>query len=143
MRKRSERRAGMRPRYWHTGLCAIAGTGIFVVADWLYMDKFGDLPDLMALWGLAAVVPLLIGMVVTLGAGGAPLWKRIAGAALCGVAVGGFSTVVSGVLATNDPIGGSPIAITGIWRAFVFTLVSVVGVLGTETMMPEPQQNTR
>jgi len=143
MRKRSERRAGMRPRYWHTGLCAIAGTGIFVVADWLYMDKFGDLPDLMALWGLAAVVPLLIGMVVTLGAGGAPLWKRIAGAALCGVAVGGFSTVVSGLLATNDLIGVSTIAITGIWRAFVFTLVSVVGVLVTETMMPEPQQNTR
>jgi len=140
MRKRGERRAAMRPRYWHTGLCSIAGTGIFVVADLLYMDKFGDLPDLRALWGLAVVVPLLIGMVVTLGAGGAPLWKRIAGAALCGVAVGGFSAVVSGLLATNDLTGVSTIAITGIWRAFVLTLVSVVGVLVTETILPEPQQ---
>jgi hypothetical protein len=139
MRRRNEIRADMQPRYWHIALCAIAGTGIFVIADWLYMEKFGALPGLKAIWGFAVIVPLLIGTVVTLGAGGAALWKRIAGAALCGVAVGVLSAVISGLLGTNGPIGVSAIAIIGIWRAFVFTMISVLGVLLTEIKMPEPQ----
>jgi hypothetical protein len=132
MRKRSEMRADMRPRYWHVVLCAVAGTGIFVSADWLYMDQFGALPGLKVIWGFAVIVPLLIGTVVTLGAGGAALWKRIAGAALCAVAVGVFSAIVSGLFGTSAPVGASTIAIIGIWRAFVFTMISVLGVLLTE-----------
>ena len=139
MRKRSEMRADMRPRYWHVVLCAVAGTGIFVSADWLYMDQFGALPGLKVIWGFAVIVPLLIGTVVTLGAGGAALWKRIAGAALCAVAVGVFSAIVSGLFGTSAPVGASTIAIIGIWRAFVFTMISVLGVLLTEIKMPEPQ----
>ncbi len=132
MRKRSEMRADMRPRYWHVVLCAVAGTGIFVSADWLYMDQFGALPGLKAIWGFVVIVPLLIGTVVTLGAGGAALWKRIAGAALCAAAVGVFSAIVSGLFGTSAPVGASTIAIIGIWRAFVFTMISVLGVLLTE-----------
>jgi len=142
MQKRSEMRAGMQPRYWHIILCAIAGTAIFIIADLLYMDKFGELPNLRVTWGFAVIVPLLIGTVVTLGAGGVPLWKRIAGAALCGVAVGVLSAVVSGLLGANDSIGVSAIATIGVWRAFVFTLVSVLGVLLTEIKMPEPKKMT-
>jgi hypothetical protein len=132
MRKRSEMRADMRPRYWHVVLCAVAGTGIFVSADWLYMDQFGALPGLKVIWGFAVIVPLLIGTVVTLGAGGAALWKRIAGAALCAVAVGVFSAIVSGLFGTSAPVGASTIVIIGIWRAFAFTMISVLGVLLTE-----------
>ncbi len=139
MRKRSEMRADMQPRYWHVVLCAVAGTGIFVSADWLYMDQFGALPGLKVIWGFAVIVPLLIGTVVTLGAGGAALWKRIAGAALCAVAVGVFSAIVSGLFGTSAPVGASTIAIIGIWRAFAFTMISVLGVLLTEIKMPEPQ----
>ena len=139
MRMRSEMRADMQPRYWHIVLCAVAGTGIFVIADWLYMDQFGALPGLKVIWGFAVIVPLLIGTVVTLGAGGAALWKRIAGAALCAVAVGVFSAIVSGLFGTSAPVGASTIAIIGIWRAFVFTMISVLGVLLTEVKMPEPQ----
>ena len=132
MRKRSELRAAMQPRYWHIVLCAMVGSGIFTIFDIQYLGKFGDLPDLKVIWGFAVIVPLLIGIVSTLGAGGAPLYKRIAGAALCGVAVGVFSAVVSGLLGSSAPVGVSTIAITSIWRAFAFTLVSVIGVLVTE-----------
>jgi hypothetical protein len=142
MRKRSEMRAAMPPRYWHIVLCAMVGTGIFTIIDMLYLGKFGDLPGLKVIWGFAVIVPLLIGIVATIGAGGAALWKRIAGAALCGVIVGLSSTVLSGLLGTNDPIGVSAIAINGVWRAFVFTLVSVSGVLLTEIKMPEPEKIT-
>jgi hypothetical protein len=139
MRRRNEIRADMQPRYWHIALCAIAGTGIFVIADWLYMDQFGALPGLKVIWGFAVIVPLLIGTVVTLGAGGAALWKRIAGAAICGASVGLISAVVSGWLGAHDSVTVSVIAINCLWRAFVFTIVSVLGVLLTEVNMPEPQ----
>jgi hypothetical protein len=139
MRKRSEMRADMQPRYWHVVLCAVVGTGIFAIIDSLYLREFGDLPNLKVIWGFAIIVPLLIGIVATLGAGGAALWKRIAGAAICGAAVGLISAVVSGWLGANDQIEISVIAINCLWRAFVFTIVSVLGVLLTEVNMPEPQ----
>ena len=132
MRKRSEMRATMRPRYWHIVLCAVVATALIAIFDIQYLGKFGELPNLKVIWGFAVIVPLLIGVVTTAGAGGAPLWKRIAGAALCGVAVGVFSAVFSGLLGTSTPIGVSIIAVTSIWRAFAFTLVSVAGVLVTE-----------
>ena len=132
MRKRSEMRATMRPRYWHIVLCAVVATALIAIFDIQYLGKFGELPNLKVIWGFAVIVPLLIGVVTTAGAGGAPLWKRIAGAALCGVAVGVFSAVFSGLLGTSTPLGVSIIAVTSIWRAFAFTLVSVAGVLVTE-----------
>jgi hypothetical protein len=139
MKKRSEIRSAMHPRYWHIILCAIAGTGIFVTTDMLYMDKLGELPNLRTIWGFAIIVPLLIGTIVTLGAGGAALWKRIAGAALCATAIGVSSAVVSGLLGTNHSSGVSAIAIISVWRAFVFTTVGVLSVLLTEIKMPEPR----
>ncbi len=142
MRKRSDMRAAMPPRYWHIVLCAIAGTGIFTIIDLIYLKKLGDLPSIKIIWGFAVIIPLLIGIVSTSGAGGAPLWKRIAGAALCGAAAGVFSAIVSGLLGTHDTIVVSAIAINCIWRSFVFTLVSVIGVLVTEINMPEPQKMT-
>ena len=139
MRIRSEMRAAMRPRYWHIVLCAMVGSGIFTIFDIQYLGRFGDLPDLKVIWGFAVIVPLLIGVVSTVCAGGAALYKRIAGAALCAAAVGVISTVVSGLLGASAPVGISTIAITSIWRAFAFTLVSVLGVLWTEIKMPEPE----
>ncbi len=137
MRRRIKMRAGIQPRYWHIVLCALAGTGIVATNDWLYLDKFGELPNMKVIWGLAVIVPLLIGTVTTLGAGGAALWKRIAGAAICGAAVGIISAVVAGWLGASDPLAVSAIAIHCMWRAFVFSIVSVFGVLLTEVKMPE------
>jgi uncharacterized oligopeptide transporter (OPT) family protein len=61
---------------------------------------------------------------------------------MCGATVGVFSAAVSGLLAAHALVGVSTIAITGIWRAFVFSLVAVIGVLGTEIKMPEPRKRT-
>ena len=138
MRRRSEKRAEMRPRYWHMALCAMIGIGIFAIIDSLHLNKLGDLPNLKAIWGFAVIVPLLIGIFITAGAGGTALWKRIAGAAICGAVVGILSTVSSGWLVANDPVAISVVAIHCLWRGFVFTVVSILGVLLTEINMPEP-----
>ena len=141
MRRRSAIRADMQPRSWHILLCMIIGTAIFTLNDWMHLAKVDDLPTLKSIWGFAVIVPLLTGAVVTLGAGGAPLWKRIAGGALCGVAVGMFSAVASSVFGAHAPIEISTMAIIGVWRAFVFSMIGVLGVLLTEIKMPEPRRN--
>jgi hypothetical protein len=105
----------------------------------LYLNKVGKLPALNEIWAFAVFIPLLSGVFVTLGAGGAAMWKRIAGAALCGAAIGVLGTVISAVIAPVDSIGISEIAVNCLWRAFVFTLLSVVAVLFTEIKLPAPK----
>jgi hypothetical protein len=139
MHKRREFRATLQPRYGHMVVCALAATGIFVVVDLLSMQQSGELPGLNEIWGFALVVPLLCGTAVTLGAGGAVIWKRIIGAALCGIAMGICSTVISAGIGADNTIGISVIAINCIWRAFVFTIISVLGVMVTELTLPEPK----
>jgi hypothetical protein len=139
MRKRSQIRATMKPRYWHILLCAIIGTAIVGIADFAYIRKFGTLPSLREMWVLAVMVPILCGAVVTLGAGGAALWKRVIGGALCGGAIGVLSTIVSAVVGYGGSIGTGEIVITCFWRVFVFTILSTLGVLVTEMRLPEPK----
>jgi hypothetical protein len=139
MRKRAQVRTEMRPRYWHIVLCSIVGSGIFVFTDFTYIEKLGELPGLKEIWWLAALVPALCGAVVTLGAGGAPMWKRVIGAAACGGAVGVLYTAVSAMLGYGGPFGTGDIVINCVWRVFIFTILSTIGMLLTEIKLPEPK----
>jgi hypothetical protein len=135
-------RSTLSPRYWHIGLCMIAAVGIFVAADLYYLNRFGELPQLKEIWFVSLIVPLLCGATITLGAGGAVIWNRVMGAIVCAAAVGVFSTLISAVIGAGDSLGGfSEIAVVCLWRIFVFTILSVVGLLFTEINLPEPETN--
>ena len=139
MSKRSQIRSAMRPRYWHIVLCALAGTWIFGLADFAYLKNLGELPDLRKIWWLVALVPMLCGAAVTLGAGGAPLSKRIIGATACGVLVGLLYTAMSAMLGHGSLVGVGDIATGCVWRVFIFTILSTIGLLLTELKLPEPR----
>ena len=138
IRKRSLLRASMAKRYWHIGLCAVAATGIFGIADFVYLGNVGKLPDLRTIWWLSVFVPMLCGAMVTLGCGGATLVKRIFGAAVCGVAVGVFYAAVSEFLGHSSGILIGEITTNGVWRIFVFSIFSVLGAIITEVKLPDP-----
>lgn len=138
MRKRAHVRSGMEPRYWHLIVCAIGGAGIFSLADYLFLRNAGVLPQLMEIWALAVLVPLLCGILATLGAGGAELWKRLMGAAICGGTVGLLSTVSSGLMGYGEVIGFGEIAVQFAWRAFAFSIFTSLGAMITELQLPEP-----
>ena len=140
MRKRAQMRAAVPPRYWHIGLYAIAGSGIFTVADFIYLSKSGNLPSLKDIWGLAVIVPVLCGALVTLCAAGAPMWKRVIGAAVCGGAVGVLNTAGSGIIGYGGLFGVGEMAISCVWRVFIFIILSTVGMLLTEIKLPEPKK---
>ncbi len=134
MRKRSELRASLKPRYWHVGLCAISFTALFSFAQWIYTENVGEPPSSNTLWWLAVLVPgvLVCGAVVTLGCGGAALAKRIAAAAVCGVLIGVLSTAVSAILSYNGRI-----VATGVWWIFIFAILSTIGAISTELKLPD------
>jgi len=140
MHRRRELRSAMPPRYWHVALCAICAMAVFVVIDLLYLNQSAGLPGLKQIWGVALALPLICGAAVTLGAGGADIKQRIIGAVLCGVTVGISSTLISVALAGATEVGFSQLAVNSVWRVFVFTIFSVIGVLVTEINLPEPTE---
>jgi hypothetical protein len=138
IRNRSLLRTSMAKRYWHIPLCAVAATGIFGIADFIYLGNVGSLPDLRTIWWLWIGVPMLCGAVVTLGYGGESLGKRFVGAAICGTVMGVFCTAVSAFLGHSAGIRVGEIAANGMWRIFVFSIFSVFGAILTELKLPDP-----
>ncbi len=139
IQKRVKLRTSMEKRYWHIGLCAVVAAGIFGIADFAYYRSVGNLPDLKAIWWLSVLVPLVCGAVVTLGCGGATLGKRFVSAAVCGVTVAVFYTAVSAMLAHSGGITAAKIVASCIWRIFVFSLFSLMGVIITELKLSDPE----
>jgi hypothetical protein len=143
MRARSEMRATMKPRYWHIILCAVFGAGILGLADFLYFRNLAELPGLKEMWPLAVLIPMICGAVVTLGAGGVTIAKRVIGAVICGIAVGVLSTTVSATLGYGELFSAGDLAIGFAWRAFLFSILAAVGVLLTELNLPDTNTGRR
>ena len=141
IQKRWQLRTTVPPRYWHIGLCMAAGVAVFVAADLYYLNTLGELPNLKEIWFFSLIVPLLCGATVTLGAGGATISRRVIGAVICTATIGVFSTLISGILGSVHSIGFSEIAVVCLWRFFIFTILSVVGLFLTEIKLPEPETN--
>ncbi|MBA7636821.1 hypothetical protein ES703_44449 [subsurface metagenome] len=137
MRKRAEVRASMKPRYWHVGLWTVIAALSLGSVDYNYLDNVGNLPGLKDIWLLVALVPLVCGAGVTLGCGGARLWKRIVAAAICGIALGVLYPAVSAMLVKKMAAGDTAAAC--VWRVFVFAVLSTVGAIATELKLPEPE----
>jgi hypothetical protein len=138
MRKRSQMRSAMQARYWHIAVCALAGLVVFGLSDFVYLRNSGELPSLKEIWALTVLVPLLCGVAVTLGAGGASLPKRISGGAICGTLMGILYTSFSGMLSFGRPVGLGELTADCVWRVFIFSILSAVAVVLTELKLPEP-----
>ena len=132
-------RATLKPRYWHVAMIAAVGTALFGVVDYAYLGQSSVLPTLKEIWILTVTVPFLSGAVVTLGAGGAPLGKRVISAAICGIALGLLYTAVTAFLGQNGLLESNEILVSGAWSVFIFSLLSTIGVLLTEIFLPEPK----
>ncbi|MGD2095511.1 MAG: hypothetical protein PVH77_10940 [Phycisphaerales bacterium] len=134
MRKKTQFRASLKPRYWHVGLCAIGVAGLFALAEFIYIENFGESSISGMLWWLVVLVPgaLISGSVVTLGCGGAALGRRLTIAAVCGVMAAVIYTTISAIMNYH---GG--IIATCIWRVFIFAILSTIGAIATELKLPE------
>ncbi len=132
MRVRYEKLTSKKPRYWHVALYAAATAGIFATVDSIYKQNLGTSPGLRDIWWLTISAPLICGALVTLGCGGAGLGKRIISAAACGILTGILYTLASVIISRNGLIIAD-----GVWRIFIFAILSTIGGLITELYLPE------
>jgi hypothetical protein len=120
------------------GFWAVVAAFGLASVDYNYLQNVGNLPGLKDIWYLAGLVPLGCGALVTLGCGGAKLWKRIVAAAICGIALGVMYPAVSTLLVQKMAV--VDIAKACVWRVFIFTILSTVGAIVTELVLPEPKE---
>ena len=137
MRRRAEKRSEKRSRLWHVLPLAAAAAALLAVTQISFGPYTGNIPTLGNHWWAMLLVPLLFGSLTTLGAGGAALGKRVAGAALCGVATGAFFSLVAANLSSWVATPGGFVAGT-VWLVFTLTIFSPIGALVTELNLPEP-----
>ena len=136
--KRESIRTMMKPRYWHTALCGLMALGILALTDYYFIQTIGALPALKDIWVTALLLPILCGTAVTLGAGGAPLSKRVIGATLCGGFIGLAHGILLVIITIGIQVGFGEIAINTLWWIFILAVFSTIGAILTELILPEP-----
>jgi hypothetical protein len=87
---------------------------------------------------LVLAVPLLCGAGVTLGCGGAALWRRIVAAAVSGGLVGILATAAVAILSRGSEVAASHLALLCAMHTFVSAVLSTIGAIATELKLPDP-----
>jgi hypothetical protein len=113
----------------------LAGAVLLAGLDFTWFKANGAVPALKSIWWVALWVPLLVAAIVSRGAGGATLGRRI----VLGIASGSLAGLLYAVAntflpalygAASDP---GRLAVKLLWHAFLFTLVAAAGAITAET----------
>jgi len=138
MRRRRELREGISARFFHVPLLVLGGGFLLALIDRGYYMMTGAAPTLGRVWGMAIWIPLLAGALTAAGSGGSSLPRRIVFGVLEGAALGILYAAVNTWLAPVS--AGLPhaallgtAATKAMWNAFLFILLSLLGVLLFET----------
>ncbi len=139
IRARMEKRSRLRPRYWHVGVCVIVATAILGFIEYLHVnpDRFTAIHNYFES-ALTVFIPLVSGSIITLYCAGATFWRRIVSSVSFAILTGILYTVVSTMIALSGQIVISTFISDCIWQIFLFSIISVIGVIFTELLIPDP-----
>ncbi len=139
MRRRAELRQSLSPRYWPVAAFVLAAAAAWMGAEVWHVKQAGTIPTLWEFKYLTVIVSGFLGMAVTLSAGGAVLWRRILASTAGGTMLGFLATIATGWI-TAEQVGLTTKAIihVGIWRIFSFTILTTIGAILTEILLPDP-----
>lgn len=136
---RLEQRVNVMSRYWHIPFIALLGTTAFVIVDKICFWHSQHIPTLMSIWYFTIAIPVLCGVAVTLAAGGLVLWKRFAGATICGFSVGLLSILITYNTFGGDFLTAKDVFIAGAWRVFAMSFFATIGAIFTEINLPDKE----
>jgi hypothetical protein len=136
MARRAEIRSAYPVRYWHAVGCVMVAVAAFAFAYNSYLDEYWKLPKLRDFWWLVMLVPLLCGAAVSLGCGGAALWKRIITATISGAAIGIFSTVAVAILDHRTTV--SDLISLCAMHTFASAVLATIAAIVAEMMLSDP-----
>ncbi len=142
IRTRLERRKMQAARYWHILLATFGASISFLGIEHVIIQQTGTIPGLWEVWWAVFLIPFFTGSFITLFGGGLTLWGRIKGTVFFSVttAVAVSSAALFIPAIPNDIIS---IVTAGFWRMFLFSVFSVIGLIMTELLIPDPDMIKR
>jgi hypothetical protein len=145
IRRRDERAARTRPRAWAIPLVILLGAGMLALLDILFVRSAGRVPVLKDVWWAAFVVPIAAGFLASLWSRRKRMGKRviagITAGALIGLAYGAVNIFLSPLfpglaVAAGPAVLNGALALTVLWKVFIFALLAIPGALLAETRRP-------
>lgn len=142
IRERDERAARTKPRAWAIPLAVLLGTGLLTLLDFMFVRSAGRVPILKDVWWAAFIVPIAAGFLASTWSLRKKMGKRVAAGitagALAGLAYGVVNTFLTplfpGLVVPSDPVVvNGALALTVLWKVFIFALLGIPGALLAET----------
>jgi hypothetical protein len=133
IRERAARRSGIAPRAWHIGPVLAASSIVSSIVDCWFIHAYSRLPRAGELAPMA-VLPLVSGVLVAAGAGGASSRRRIAYAALAGACMAVLCALVAAGLGLGflELFDWSQPATRLLWNMFLYPFVAALSAAGWE-----------
>ena len=138
MRRIGEIRKTLPLRYWHLVPVVCGGVTLLGLFETFYFNQFGTMPFLKDIWWIGLAVPVLCGILISKGSGGASLKMRLALSSISGISLALFYTLVSAWLGRNAGLEAGDLLTDGSWRLFLFVLFSLSATLITEIRKTDP-----
>ena len=135
IKRRAEARRALKPRYVQAPAFTLAGTALLAGLDFAWFQAKGVQPPLKNVWWVALWVPALVAALVSRGAGGMALGRRI----LIGTASGALGGLLYALANAFLPAlyGGASdadgLAAACIGHISLFTVVAALGAVVAET----------
>jgi hypothetical protein len=145
IKQRDARAAKTKPRTWAIPLAVLLGTGLLALLDFLFVRSAGRVPILKDVWWAAFIVPIAAGFLASLWSRRKKMGKRVAAGITAGALVGLCYGVVNTFLSPLFPdlaAEAGPVALNGalaltvLWKIFIFALLAIPGALLAETRRP-------
>jgi hypothetical protein len=142
IRKRDERAAAIRTRWWAIPLSALIGTALLTLLDFLFVRSAGRVPVLKDVWWAVFLAPIVAGYLASLWSRRKRMGRRvtagITAGALTGLAYGAVNAFLTPLFPGLAGAAG-PGAVTGalalgiLWKTFIFALLAILGAIVAET----------
>jgi hypothetical protein len=146
IKQRDARVAKTKPRTWAIPLAVLLGTGLLALLDLMFVRSAGRVPILKDVWWAAFIVPIAAGFLASLWSRKKRMGKRVVAGvmtgALVGLAYGAVNTFLTplfpGLAAAAGPVAlNGALALTVLWKVFIFSLLAIPGALVAETRSPK------
>jgi len=140
MVERKQRREKLPTRYWHTALYSAVAITILGSIDYYSQATTGAVfhfSGKLEIMAAAAAFSFIFGSLITIGAGGAALWKRVLAGVIWGVITGAGYAAARTWIDTTTEFSFVNTLLSMPWRIFALTVFSAISVVVTEVLLPE------
>ena len=146
IKQRDARVAKTKPRTWAIPLAVLLGTGLLALLDLMFVRSAGRVPILKDVWWAAFIVPIAAGFLASQWSRKKRMGKRVVAGvmtgALVGLAYGAVNAFLTplfpGLAAAAGPVAlNGALALTVLWKVFIFSLLAIPGALVAETRSPK------